>query len=65
VRLKGGNKYKEGVQGFKRSWPGPGIKGKFSTLQFIDRKDQHQAQSGENSDDELFVDFDCEDSDEE
>ncbi len=42
IRLKGGNEYKEGIQGFKRSWAGTRIKGKLSKLQFID---QHQAQN--------------------
>jgi hypothetical protein len=62
IRLKGGNEYKEGVQGFRRSWAGTQIKGKLSTLQFINRKTQHQAVNGENRDDE---DVDVELSDEE
>jgi hypothetical protein len=55
IRLKGDNEYKEG---FKRSWAGTQIKGKLSTLQFIDRKQQHQAQNGENSDSEASEDVD-------
>jgi hypothetical protein len=43
IRLEGGNEYKEGVKGFKRSWAGTRIKGKLSTLQFIDNRTQHQA----------------------
>jgi hypothetical protein len=35
IRLEGGNEYKEGVQGFKRRWAGTRIKGKLSSLQFI------------------------------
>jgi hypothetical protein len=31
IRLEGGNEYKEGVKGFKRSWAGTRIKGKLST----------------------------------
>jgi hypothetical protein len=53
IRLEGGNEYKEGVQGFKRSWTGTRIKGKLSTLQFIDRKTQHQAVDDENRDEEV------------
>jgi hypothetical protein len=64
IRLEGGNEYKEGVQGFKRSWAGTRIKGKLSTLQFIDRKQQQQAQDGENSDSESSEDVDDKLSDE-
>jgi hypothetical protein len=53
IRLEGGNEYKEGVKGFKRSWAGTRIKGKLSTLQFIDRKTQHQAQDDDSSNSEL------------
>jgi hypothetical protein len=42
IRCEGGNEYKEGVQGFKRSWAGLRVKGKLSKLQFIDQKTQHQ-----------------------
>jgi hypothetical protein len=56
IRLEGGNEYKEGVQGFKRSWAGTRIKGKLSKLQFIDSRTQHQAQDSENSDDEVNSD---------
>jgi hypothetical protein len=56
IRLGGGNEYKEGIQGFKRSWAGTRIKGKLSKLQFIDRRTQHQAQDSENSDDEVCSD---------
>jgi hypothetical protein len=38
IRLEGGNEYKEGVQSFKRSWTGTRIKGKLSTLHFINRE---------------------------
>ena len=62
IRLEGGNEYKEGVQGFKRSWAGTRIKGKLSTLRFIDRKTQHQDLDRENSDNEAFVDPDYEES---
>ena len=65
IRLKGGNEYKEGVQGFKRSWAGTRLKGILSSLQFIDRKEKQHDQSGENSDDEPFVDPDWEPSEEE
>jgi hypothetical protein len=65
IRLEGGNEYKEGVQGFKRSWAGTRIKGKLSTLQFIVRKQkQHQAQDGGNSDSESSEDVDDKLSDE-
>jgi hypothetical protein len=43
IRCEGGNEYKEGVQGFKRSWAGTRLKGKLSKLQFIDKNPQHQA----------------------
>jgi hypothetical protein len=56
IRLGGGNEYKEGVQGFKRSWAGRRVKGKLSTLQFIDRKEPQASDSQDNSDDELFDD---------
>ena len=52
IRLEGGNEYKEGVQGYKRSWQGTRVKGKLSKLQFIDRKTQRQAGDRENSDEE-------------
>jgi hypothetical protein len=39
IRLEGGNEYKEGVQGFRRSWAGYRVKGKLSTLRFVDRKE--------------------------
>jgi hypothetical protein len=56
IRLGGGNEYKEGVQGFKRSWAGRRVKSKLSTLQFIDRKEPQASDSQDNSDDELFDD---------
>jgi hypothetical protein len=65
IRLDGGNEYKEGVQGFKRSWAGCRVKGKLSALQFIDRKKQQQGNGQDNSDDEPFVDVDYKESDEE
>jgi hypothetical protein len=65
IRLEGGNEYKEGVQGFKRSWAGQRVKGKLSTLRFIDRKEQHQGNSQDSSDEQPFVDVDYEESDEE
>jgi hypothetical protein len=43
IRCEGGNEYKEGIQGFKRSWAGTRLKGQLSKLQFIDQKPQHQA----------------------
>jgi hypothetical protein len=64
IRLGGGNEYKEGVQGFKRSWVGRRVKGKLSTLQFIDRKEPQASDSQDNSDDELFDD-DLDDAEEE
>jgi hypothetical protein len=57
IKLVGGNEYKEGVKSFKRSWIGNRIKGKFSTLQSIDNKTQHQA-----TDVEIGVDNDSIDS---
>jgi transposase len=36
IRLEGGNEYKEGVKGFKRSWQGLRIKGKLSKRHCID-----------------------------
>ena len=60
IRLEGGNEYKEGVQGYKRSWQGTRVKGKLSKLQFIDRKTQHQAEDRENSDDEEYSDVESE-----
>jgi DDE superfamily endonuclease len=56
IKLKGGNEYKEGVKGFKRSWAGTRIKGKLSKLQFIENKSQHQAVDGENGDGEGCTD---------
>jgi hypothetical protein len=64
IRLEGGNECKEGVQGFKRSWAGTRLKGILSSLQFTNRKEKHHDQSGENSDDEPFVDPDWESSEE-
>jgi len=58
IRLEGGNEYKEGVQSFKRSWAGRRVKGKLSTLQFIDRKEPQAGNTQDNSDDELFEDVD-------
>lgn len=60
VRLEGGNEYKEGVQGFKRSWAGTRIKGKLSKLQFVNSRTQHQAQGSEDSDDEVYSDDESE-----
>ena len=60
IRLEGGNEYKEGVQGFKGNQAGTRLKGILSSLQFIDRKEKDHDQSGENSDDEPFVDPDWE-----
>ena len=56
IRLQGGNEYKEGIQGFKRSWAGTRIKGKLSKLHILNSKTQHQAQDRENSDDEVDID---------
>jgi len=64
IRLGGGNEYKEGVQGFKRSWAGRRVKGKLSTLQFIDRKKPQASDSQDNSDDEL-LDDDLDDAEDE
>jgi hypothetical protein len=50
IRLEGGNEYKEGVKGFRRSWAGHRVKGKLSTLQFIDRKEPQASDSQDNSD---------------
>jgi transposase len=36
IRLEGGNEYKEGVQGYKRSWKGLRIKGQLSKLQCLE-----------------------------
>lgn len=36
IRLEGGNEYKEGIPGFKRSWKGDRLKGKLSSLSYID-----------------------------
>lgn len=37
MRLDGGNKYKEGIEGFtKRSWKGDRVKGKLSSLATLD-----------------------------
>jgi hypothetical protein len=58
IRLEGGNEYKEGVQGFRRSWAGRRVKGKLSTLRFVDRKEPQAGNSQDNSDDELFEDVD-------
>ena len=41
IQLEGGNKYKEGVQEFKRNWTGTRVKGRLSKLQFINQKTQH------------------------
>jgi Transposase/DDE superfamily endonuclease len=35
IKLEGGNEYKEGVQGYKRSWKGLRIKGQLSQLQCL------------------------------
>ena len=56
IRLEGGNEYKEGVQGFKRSWAGTRVKGKLSKLQFIDSTPQQE----QNSDDEVYENVDSE-----
>ena len=60
IRLKGGNEYKEGVKGFKRSWAGTRLKGKLSKLESIDGT-QHQGETGDNSDGEQWVDVEDED----
>lgn len=72
IRLEGGNEYKEGIQGFKRSWRGIRIKGKLSTLQFIKSNAQHQVLAhdsnngerriDENGENGAFVDPDYEES---
>jgi transposase len=36
IKLNGGNEYKEGVQGYKRSWKGLRIKGQLSKLQCLE-----------------------------
>jgi len=46
IRLEGGNEYKEGVQGFKRTWAGMRVKGKLSKLQYLDPEAQHHARPG-------------------
>jgi hypothetical protein len=75
IRLEGGNEYKEGVQGFKRSWKGDRLKGKLSTLVYVDPAlsvyekpaapmtlpIQHQERQESQSDSE--VDIDGEDDD--
>jgi hypothetical protein len=58
IRLEGGNEYKEGVKGFQRSWAGHRVKGKLSTLQFINRKEPQASDSQDNSDDDDVDDAD-------
>ena len=53
-RLEGGNEYKEGVQGFRRSWAGHRVKGKLSALRFVDRRKPQASNSQDSSDDELL-----------
>ena len=62
IRLEGGNEYKEGVQGFKRSWKGTRLKGKLSKLEFLSET-QHQQGSGDNEDGEVDWEDDAEDED--
>ena len=53
IRLKGGNEYKEGVRGYKRSWAGRRIKGLLSSHQFVDKDLQHQGRDQDNSNSEV------------
>jgi len=62
IRLEGGNEYKEGVRGFRRSWAGRRIKGKLSTLRFIDRTPQKGHEDSDDSDNGPFVDPNYEES---
>jgi hypothetical protein len=57
IRLEGGNDYKEGVRGFKRSWIGRRIKGLLSTHKFVNSRAQHQASSSEDGDGEVNSDM--------
>ena len=41
IRLEGGNEYKEGQQGFKRTWKGMRVKGKLSRLHYMPLEAQH------------------------
>jgi hypothetical protein len=36
IRLEGGNEYEEGIPGFKRSWKADRLKGKLSSLAYVD-----------------------------
>jgi hypothetical protein len=36
IRLEGGNEYKEGIKGFKRSWQGLRVKGQLSKRSCLD-----------------------------
>jgi Ran GTPase-activating protein (RanGAP) involved in mRNA processing and transport len=51
IRCEGGNEYKEGRDGFKRSFTGRILKGKLSTHQFVEQK-KHQASNKDTGDSE-------------
>jgi hypothetical protein len=62
---QGGNEYKEGREGFKRSFASRRIKGKLSTHRFIKAEAQHQASDEDNSDNEEVGDKDRNESEKE
>ena len=61
IRLKGGNKYLKGVEGFKRSFKGRRVKGKLSFYTFLDRSERSLV-DGDNND---FEDIEQDKADEE
>jgi hypothetical protein len=65
IRCQGGNEYKEGREGFKRSFAGRRIKRKLSTHQFVKAETQHQASVEDNSDSEEEDDKDGNESEKE
>lgn len=56
IRLNGGNEYKEGEQGYKRSWAGHRIKGIKSSHQFVDRDIQQTTDAQDTQDDNEWLD---------
>jgi hypothetical protein len=50
IALKGGNKYKEGRNTFKRSWKGLRIKGKLSHHTYLGRNRDNEAINSLNKD---------------
>jgi transposase len=56
IRLEGGNEYKEGKQGYKRTWAGLRIKGKLSRLMHLDAKHQARPDSALSQEGDGFVD---------